>query len=103
MRSRIWKLGFAQQRFPNYRAMLLLHCPEDWETLVGKTRTIRVLLPRILVFYGDGRLVDNIPLPITPCATTIATTTTKITRGTTIIANIGTVIATGITTSTAIA
>ena len=66
-----------------------------------------VLFPRILVFYGDGRLVDNVPLPITTRATTITTTaakiTTKIIRRTSIIATIGTVIATRIITGTAIA
>ena len=67
-----------------------------------------VLFPRILVFYGDGRLVDNVPLPITTRATTITTTATKITtkiiRGrTSIIATIGTVIATRIITGTTIA
>ena len=75
--------------------MLRSNCPEDLGIPIVRTPTIRVLLPRILVFYGDGRLMDNVPLPITPCATTIATTTTKITRRiTTIIATIGTVIAT---------
>jgi hypothetical protein len=83
--------------------MLLSNCPEDLGIPIVRTPTIRVLLPRILVFYGDGRLMDNVPLPITPCATTVTTTATKITRGTTIIATIGAVIATGITTSTAIA